>query len=177
MQCVITNVTRVQACLQKLEIDAFDRYFQKRVRVFLCRKAADYSIPDQLELNEVYHTVLKKSEEYRTVSLVLLGRGNNVQRKRDRASCIEQLLSPSFISLGRSSEDVKMLLRTLLNYDKEIIGFLDSIPVTCLDEVLPWIPERQFICPVYSSNPFVSLIKEILFIQTLVFIVYYKHSM
>lgn len=78
MQCVITNVTRVQACLQKLEIDAFDRYFQKRVRVFLCRKAADYSIPDQLELNEVYHTVLKKSEEYRTVSLVLLGRGNNV---------------------------------------------------------------------------------------------------
>ena len=61
MQCVITNVPRVQACWQKLEIDTFD-----------------YSIPDQLELNEVYHTVLKKSEEYKTVSLVRLGRGNNV---------------------------------------------------------------------------------------------------
>lgn len=55
---------------------------------------------------------------------------------------------------------MKRLLETLLRYDKEVLGFIKRIPISCLD-VLPWIPEKQFICPVYSSNPFVSLVKEV----------------
>ncbi|KAK8801378.1 hypothetical protein WA171_004523 [Blastocystis sp. BT1] len=97
MQCVTTNVTRVQACLQKLEIDSLDRYFQERVSRYLSRKASEYSIPDEYHLNEIYHTVLKKNENYKIISM----------QKRNRATCIEQLLSPSFISLGRSPEEVK----------------------------------------------------------------------
>ena len=70
MQCVTTNVTRVQACLQKLEIDSLDHHFQERVSMYLSRKATDYTIPDEYHLNEVYQTVLKKNEEYKIVSVV-----------------------------------------------------------------------------------------------------------
>ena len=74
MQCVTTNVTRVQACLQKLEIDSLDRYFQERVSRYLSRKASEYSIPDEYHLNEIYHTVLKKNENYKIISMVGLWR-------------------------------------------------------------------------------------------------------
>lgn len=85
MQCVTTNVTRVQASLQKLEIDSLDSRFQDRVSLYLSRKASDYSIRDEYHLNEVYQTALKKNEEYKFVSMVGLKNDELINSRGENA--------------------------------------------------------------------------------------------